>query len=320
MDFRVGDFNLPVGGNSEFRMEDFDPQMEDFDDQLGDIDFSMEGMDFQMADNNHQAENMDYLLSNFAYNNPDPGNVSGNQSGRNVRVQQASEGEASVPSSPDSQAFINYFEWTENNLPIGVSFDPNAPAVTPEFLRGWTYRPGQPAERAEDENQVIFVGSRGTGYRSEMVTPGEVAENELAVRRSSRRRIAPRIPFPNKRPEWAMLATDFKTVSTIPNDVSLWCPCCTRILQSSSFRMSSRSYTPMETCMDCRKRQVIPLNGMVICWSSSSDLKGCGRFLPRANFSSFHDYATFTGILCQDCRAFGPGRARFEGRYIERGP
>ncbi|KAI1661104.1 hypothetical protein F4813DRAFT_399172 [Daldinia decipiens] len=314
MDFGVGNFNLPVGGDSDFRMEDFDPQMEDFGDQLGDFDFSIEGMDFQIAGNNHQAENMEYLLDNFTYNNPNPGNVSGNRSNRDETVEQTPEGESSVPSSPDSQVFINYFEWTENNLPIGVSFDPNAPAVTPEFLRGWTYRPELP----QDENQVIFVGSRGTGYRSEMVPPAEVAGNEPAVRRSTRRRITPRTLFPNQRPAWAMLATDFKTVSTIPDDVSIWCPCCTRILPNSSFRMSPRSHTPMETCMDCRKRQVTPLHNMVICWSSSSDLKGCGRFLPRANFSSFHDYATFTGILCQDCRAFGPGRARFDGRYTEK--
>ncbi|KAI0849180.1 hypothetical protein F5Y00DRAFT_253102 [Daldinia vernicosa] len=318
MDSGVGDFNLPVGGNTDFRMEDFDPQAEDFDDQLGDFDFSIEDMDLQMADNYH-IENMDYLLDNFAFDNLDPGNVSSDQPSRNRTREQSQEGEASAPSSPDSQAFVNYFEWTENNLPIGVSFDPNAPAVTPAFLRGWTYRPEQPAE-PEDENQVVFMGSRGTGYRSEMVTPAEVAGNEPAVRRSSRRRIAPRIPFPTQRPAWAMLATDFKTVSTIPNDVSLWCPCCTRTLPSSSFRVAPKNHTPMETCIDCRKRQVLPHNGMAICWSTSSDRKGCGRFLPRANFSSFHNYATFTGILCRDCRAFGPGRVRFEGRYIERRP
>ncbi|KAF3056253.1 hypothetical protein GL218_06443 [Daldinia childiae] len=161
MDFGVGHFNLPVGGNSDFRMEDFDPQMEDFDDELGGFDFSIEGMNLQMADNNYQVENMEYLLDNFAYDNftydnPNPTNVSGNQPGRNETIGQAPDREASDPSSPDSQVFVNHFEWTENNLPIGVSFDPNAPAVTPEFLRGWTYRPGH-AEELEDENQVIFA-------------------------------------------------------------------------------------------------------------------------------------------------------------------
>ncbi|KAI0135860.1 hypothetical protein F4814DRAFT_444664 [Daldinia grandis] len=322
MDFGRGNFNLPVGG-SHFRLEDFDPQMEDFDDQMGDFDFSIEGIDFRIAENNHRPENMDYISNNFAYNNPNRDNVSGNQFNHNRQEGQAPEREASITSSPDSQAFINYYEWTENNLPIGVSFDPNTPTVTPEFLRGWVYRPERPARRSEepeDENQVVLMGSRGTRYRSEMVTPPDVDGNEPAVRRSSRRRIAPRTLFPNQRPAWAMLATDFRTIPAIPDDVPLWCPCCTRTLPSRSFGMSPNSLTPVETCMDCRRGQVQPVGGMVVCWSSLADRKGCGRFLPRANFSSFHNYAAFMGILCKDCRAFGPDRTRLEGRYIERRP
>ncbi|OTB18215.1 hypothetical protein K445DRAFT_19779 [Daldinia sp. EC12] len=322
MDSDMGDLGLQMErfdfqtGNDDFRMEDFDPQDEDFDFDVGDFDFSMEAMNLEMQNINYPMDDIDQLLDDFFGYNLDPGSKPDNQSRQDEKIEQKPEGDANTPSSPDSQAFVNHYEWTNNNLPIGVSFNSDIPATTPGFMQGWTFEPENP----ENENQVIFMNSRGTGYRVEMVAAANDTGNKPEVRHSSRHKIAPRVPFPNKRPAWAMLATDFKNVSTIPNDVSLWCPCCTRTLPHSSFKRTPRNLTPVETCMDCRKRQMIPLKEMVICWSSPSDYQGCGRLLPRANFSGIYNHQTFTGILCQDCRAFGPDRARFEGRYTEARP
>ncbi|KAI1808257.1 hypothetical protein F4811DRAFT_548995 [Daldinia bambusicola] len=318
MDSNLGDLESQLE-HFEFRMEDFDPQDEDFDFDVGDWDFSMEAMNSQLPEDDYFIDDIDKLLEDF-YNNPDSG--LDNQSRQDGVIEKTPEGDANVSSSPGSQAFIDRYEWTQNNLPVGVSFNSDLPAATPGFMHGWTYVPEEPAEdtkKPKDEDQVIFMSSRGTGYRAEMVPAANATEKKPEVRRSSRRTIAPRIPFPTPRPAWTMLATDFRNVSTIPKDISLWCPCCTRIRPNVCFKRTPWSYAPVETCMDCRKGQMIPLKETAICWSSPSDYHGCGRLLPRANFSGIHDLKAFTGILCHDCRAFGPDRVRFEGRHREVG-
>ncbi|KAI8963090.1 hypothetical protein F5Y11DRAFT_346774 [Daldinia sp. FL1419] len=293
------DFDLQAR-DPNFRMEDFDPHESDFESEMGGFDFS--DIDNRVDD--------DPSILDTPRNQPD----------RETTVEPTPEADPNTPPSPDHQLFVNQFEWAENNLPIGVSFDSDIPMVTPAFLDGWTYQPEQHAERPEDENQGVLVGSRGTGYRSEMAIPDELPEDKPKVRRSSRHLILPRVPFPSQRPARAMLATDFKLVSIIPDDVALWCPCCTQILPKINFRITSKSLFPVETCIDCRKGYSTPPNGLTICWGAASGVRGCGRLLPQANFSISHKQKVFTRVLCQDCRTFGSDRARLGGKYIETSP
>ncbi|KAI2603731.1 hypothetical protein GGR54DRAFT_653045 [Hypoxylon sp. NC1633] len=222
--------------------------------------------------------------------------------------------------SPGPNFFIDQFEWAEDNLPIGFSFN-SSRIATPEFLAGWTWEPQQPAQRPKeegDENDIVITHSRGVEYIAELVDPKEDTTNNAGARHSSRLRIGPRPPFLNQRPVWAMLATDFKTISAIPRDVPIWCPCCARVLLKLAFRKTFMDQIPVETCISCRKGRTTVPGGFLICWSAPPEYNGCGRLLPKGHLSSFYDPETFTGIFCHDCRAFGHGRARLEGRYVEK--
>ncbi|KAI0110539.1 hypothetical protein F4776DRAFT_642281 [Hypoxylon sp. NC0597] len=131
--------------------------------------------------------------------------------------------------------------------------------------------------------------------------------------------IAPRPLFPSRLPAWTMLATDFRSISAIPWGVSIWCPCCTRIIPKESFRMTPTSEIPVETCIGCRESQTTLPPGLFICWNTTSDHEGCGRLLPRSHISRPHGHETHEEVLCCDCRNFGHDRAREEGRYIQTG-
>ncbi|KAI1469892.1 uncharacterized protein F4812DRAFT_457295 [Daldinia caldariorum] len=208
MDSDLGDLETKLE-SFEFRMEDFNPQDEDFNFDVGDWDFSMEAMNPQLQHNDPFIDDIDKLLDDF-YNHP-AGELN-NQSRHEEVIEQKPEGDANEPSSPGSQAFIDRYKWTQNNLPVGVSFNSDLPAATPGFMHGWNYMPEEQVEdtkKPKDGDQVIFMSSRGTAYRAEMVTSTNSADKKPDVRRSSRRTIAPRIPFPNPRPAWTMLATDF---------------------------------------------------------------------------------------------------------------
>lgn len=224
--------------------------------------------------------------------------------------------------NPDSLLFVDLFEWSDNHLPIPMSFDSDYRIPTPEFMAGWTWEPHPPAQRPaepEQEERVTFLTSRGTRYIAQLVDPSETSANVTEVRRSPRHNIASRAPFPSRRPAWAMLATDFTTLPDIPVDVALWCPCCTQIRPTESFRMTTMNQAPVETCIDCRKGQTLVPEGWSICSGGNYNYRGCGRFLATNSFTGFLTHETFTGIFCHDCRAFGHRRARLEGRYIEEG-
>ncbi|KAI2629183.1 hypothetical protein GGS26DRAFT_591854 [Hypomontagnella submonticulosa] len=215
---------------------------------------------------------------------------------------------------PDSQLFINFYEWDEHDLPIGLSFDTPERIPTPPIVREWM---NEQAKETGKKDRVVFLTSRSTGYIAEMFSSHETTEDTNGVRRSPRHRIAPRIPFPSNRPRWAMLATDFREISRIPIDIILWCPCCTETYPKESFQMSPTSQAPVETCINCRKKQVALPGDLTICWSSSSDYEGCGRLLPGHHFSGSHGHKDFTGVFCRDCRAFGHNKARLMGRFVE---
>ncbi|KAI1774436.1 hypothetical protein F4818DRAFT_452429 [Hypoxylon cercidicola] len=219
--------------------------------------------------------------------------------------------DANSRSSPDPQLFVDAYKWSIDHLPIGFSFDSDYRIPTPEFMAGWTY---EPPKETQEENQVMYMGSRGAGYITQLVGHSDITENGGGLRRSARHIIAPRTPFPSNRPPWAMLATDFRSISTIPEDITLWCPGCTQILRRESFRMVFMDQIPVETCIRCRKGQTALPDGLLICWS---DRKGCGRLLPASNSSGSLTHETFTGVFCRDCRAFGHSRARLDGRYVE---
>lgn len=239
----------------------------------------------------------------FPYAYPGVGEGSGHQSAQDEASTELRNEEADSSQYPDPELFINAYDWATNHLPIGFSFDSDYRIPTPDFMKGWTYEP--PEEAQEDENQVVYMESRGTGY---------VEQLARGVRRSTRHIISPRIPFPNTKPASAMLATDFQSANTIPGDIRLWCPCCTQSLPGGYFKIAFTDQTPVETCIVCRRGQVMPPDGFLVCWS---DHKGCGRLLPSSSFSGSHTHDTFTGVFCHDCRAFGHNRARFEGRYVE---
>ncbi|KAI1767947.1 hypothetical protein GGR53DRAFT_462947 [Hypoxylon sp. FL1150] len=220
----------------------------------------------------------------------------------------------------DSQFFIDAYDWTENNLPVGFSFDSDYRIPTPDFMKGWTYEPPEertyePPEETQEEDPVEVTGSRRPVHAAQQVVdPPDVAANARAVRRSTRRLIAPRTPFPSSKPAWGILATDFQSTSAIPRDILLWCPCCTQPLSRQHFKTTFTNLAPVETCIRCRMGQADIPNGVLVCWS---DHKGCGRLLPSSKFSGSHTHEAFTGVYCHDCRAFGHNRARFEGRYVE---
>ncbi|KAI4862815.1 hypothetical protein F4820DRAFT_450551 [Hypoxylon rubiginosum] len=258
-------------------------------------------------------ENTNNSFVEYPNTHPRVGEGSGYQTTRDGTAVELQDEEASSSSYPDPLLFVDAYEWTANNLPIGISFDSEYRIPTPEFMRGWTY---EPPEEIQEENQVTYMGSRGTGYVAQLVDPSDANGNAEGLRRSGRHAIASRTPFPNDRPPWAMLATDFRSISAIPGDVMLWCPGCTRALPREGFRMAFMDQNPVETCIICRKGQAVLPDGLLICWS---DYKGCGRLLPAGNFSGSHTHDTFTGVFCHDCRAFGHSRARLEGRYVKTG-
>ncbi|KAI0891205.1 hypothetical protein F4806DRAFT_501221 [Annulohypoxylon nitens] len=206
-------------------------------------------------------------------------------------------------SSLDPQYLIYQFEWTENNLPIGISFRSRSRISTPGFMQEWT---DIPIKREEREASIV-----------EIRNPQEPVESP--VRRSPRNFLKSRTPFPSEIPIWAILATDFRLISSIPDDAAIWCPSCERKLPKESFRTNPTSQLPVETCLDCREgRRELPPN-LAICWSTPSDDddEGCGRLLLKSHFSGIYDRETYTGIFCRDCRAVGHTRARLEGRYNE---
>ncbi|KAI1377919.1 hypothetical protein F4677DRAFT_443838 [Hypoxylon crocopeplum] len=261
----------------------------------------------------------DYPFSEDLFGDPMSIDQPSNQPSHGEAPYQAQDEQINSAPSPDQQFFVDQFLWTENNLPYGMSFDSEYRIPTPEFMAGWNYEPYQPARpEDEEEDQVVFIASRGTEYRAELAKPPGPVENATRVRQSARHRIAPRAPFPSRRPAWVLLATDFNNISTIPGDIELWCPCCARTRERELFRMTLLSQVPVETCIECRKGGRVPMEDLAICWSAPPEYKGCGRLLPKSQFSGFITHESFTGIFCHDCRAFGHHRARGEGRYIEK--
>ncbi|KAI1086116.1 hypothetical protein F5B19DRAFT_502048 [Rostrohypoxylon terebratum] len=207
-------------------------------------------------------------------------------------------------SSLDPQDIVDQFEWTENNLPIGISFRSRSRLSTPGFMKE---RTDIPIKREEREASIV-----------EIQNPQEPVESPL--RRSSRNFIKPRTPFPSEIPIWAILATDFRLISDFPDDIAIWYPSCERKLPKETFRINPTSEFPVETCLDCREgRRELPPS-LAICWNTPSDgeEEGCGRLLPNSHFSSIYDREIYTGVFfCRDCRAVGHTRARLEGRYNE---
>ncbi|OTB01694.1 hypothetical protein M426DRAFT_14154 [Hypoxylon sp. CI-4A] len=220
--------------------------------------------------------------------------------------------------SPPPQQHLDLLQWSEDHPPLEIYYTGARRIDVSHLIRGYeqaleqTF--GRPEEVSGDE--VTYITSRSTGYRNQMVDSSQTPDHQ--GRRSGRHIIAARVPFPNKKPIWAMLATDFTSVPAIPRDITLWCPCCaTMTLEKDKFRMSPLSIVPGETCMDCRKERTTPPAGFLVCWSSSMEYKGCGRLLPKDRFLATLSHENFTGVFCHDCRAFGHGRARLEGRYTE---
>ncbi|KAI2465210.1 hypothetical protein F4781DRAFT_435651 [Annulohypoxylon bovei var. microspora] len=209
--------------------------------------------------------------------------------------------ETSSATSLNSQALIESFQWTANNLPIGISYGDRLRIPTPGFMKELTDTP----VKLEDDDQVSIV---------EFVNLPETAGSP-GIRRSPRNNFEPRVSFPCELPIWAILATDFISITFIPSDAVLWCPSCKRRLTKESFGITPTSKIPVETCIECRKGQTRLPGHLAICWSAPSDHEGCGRLLPRSYFSGFYDFEAYTGIFCHDCRSFGHSRARLEGRY-----
>ncbi|KAI0883103.1 uncharacterized protein GGS22DRAFT_190410 [Annulohypoxylon maeteangense] len=69
--------------------------------------------------------------------------------------------------SLDPQSFIDQFQWTQNNLPIGISYNSRSRISTPGFMKEWTDRP---IKRENDEDSR-FADLLETFLRLEFRSP-----------------------------------------------------------------------------------------------------------------------------------------------------
>ncbi|XXG99591.1 hypothetical protein Hte_005931 [Hypoxylon texense] len=96
-------------------------------------------------------ENTNNSFAGHPHSQSRVGKGSGHQITRDVTAVELQNGDASSSSHPDPLLFVNAYEWSDNNLPIGMSFDSDYRIPTPDFMRGWTY---QPPEEKQETNQV----------------------------------------------------------------------------------------------------------------------------------------------------------------------